>query len=97
MGQTLLAPSAQTDLLEAWLFITQENPAALIVLWTRSGKRPALWHRSPGWCGRGPNWYQVSVAWPTSTLYVLFYLTDKQGITVVRVLHHARDVNRATF
>ena len=28
---------------------------------------------------------------------VLFYLTDKQGITVVRVLHHARDVNRATF
>jgi len=36
-------------------------------------------------------------SWPTSTLYVLFYLADKQGITVVRVLHHGRDLNRATF
>jgi len=33
-------------------------------------------------------------SWPTSTAYVLFYLADEQGITVLRVLHHARDVQR---
>ncbi len=97
MGHTLFAQSAQTDLLEAWLFIAQENPAAAdrvmdailqeantLSLQPRMGRaRPEL--------GRGIR------TGPTSTPYVLFYLADKHGITVVRVLHHARDLNRATF
>ncbi|MDD2991295.1 MAG: type II toxin-antitoxin system RelE/ParE family toxin [Zoogloea sp.] len=31
-------------------------------------------------------------SWPTSTPYLLFYFVDDDGITVARVLHHARDV-----
>ena len=31
-------------------------------------------------------------SWPTSTPYILFYFVEDDGITVARVLHHARDV-----
>ncbi len=36
-------------------------------------------------------------SWPTSTPYLLFYLADEVGITVLRVLHHARDVRQIDF
>ena len=36
-------------------------------------------------------------SWPTSTRYILFYIPDDQGITVLRVLHHARDIQRIEF
>ena len=36
-------------------------------------------------------------SWPTSTHYILFYLPDDQGITVLRVLHHARDAQQIEF
>ncbi len=36
-------------------------------------------------------------SWPTSTPYMLFYLVDEEVITVIRVLHHARDVRRIEF
>ncbi|MBI5899284.1 MAG: type II toxin-antitoxin system RelE/ParE family toxin [Rhodocyclales bacterium] len=32
-------------------------------------------------------------SWPTSTPYILYYLARKAGgITILRVLHHARDI-----
>ena len=31
-------------------------------------------------------------SWPTSTRYILFYLPSVSGITVLRVLHHARGI-----
>jgi plasmid stabilization system protein ParE len=31
-------------------------------------------------------------SWPTSTPYILFYFLDTDGITIARVLHHARDM-----
>ena len=34
---------------------------------------------------------------PTSTSYILFYVAKADGATVIRVLHHARDVHRALF
>ena len=36
-------------------------------------------------------------SWPTSTPYVLFYVVNEQSITVLRVLHHARDVRQFGF
>ena len=36
-------------------------------------------------------------SWPTSTAYILFYLVDEKGAVVIRVLHHARDIQRALF
>ena len=31
-------------------------------------------------------------SWPTSTRYILFYVPADDGVTVLRVLHHARDI-----
>jgi toxin ParE1/3/4 len=31
-------------------------------------------------------------SWPTSTPYILFYFAESDGITIARVLHHARDI-----
>ena len=35
--------------------------------------------------------------WPTSSSYNLYYTVSSWGVTVVRVLHHARDVNSRLF
>lgn len=36
-------------------------------------------------------------SWPTSTPYLLFYFIDADGITIARVLHHARDVPAVSY
>ena len=97
MRRVLYAQSAQTDLLEAWLFIAKDNPAAadraLDAIAQESNTlslQPLMGRRRPE-LGRGIR------SWPASTSYVLFYLADKKGITVLRVLHHARDVQRVAF
>ena len=35
--------------------------------------------------------------WPTSSSYNLYYTVSSWGVTVVRVLHQARDVNSRLF
>ena len=34
---------------------------------------------------------------PTRTPYIIFYLPDTDGLLVVRVLHHARDIDADFF
>lgn len=36
-------------------------------------------------------------SWPTSTPYLLFYFADADGISIARVLHHARDVPAVSY
>lgn len=36
-------------------------------------------------------------SWPTSTPYILFYEADPQGILILRVLHHERDIQATDF
>ena len=88
---------AQADLLEAWLYIAGDNLAAadrvldsleqeakVLLLQTLMGRaRPEL-----GSAVR---------SWPTSTPYVLFYEVDGTELTVLRVLHHARDIRPGSF
>ncbi len=97
MGRVLYARSAQNDLLDAWLFIAKDNPAAADGVLDAIEQecntlslQPLMGRRRPE-LGRGVR------SWPTSTPYVLFYLAGKNGITVLRVLHHARDVQRVAF
>ena len=97
MGRVLYARSAQTDLLEAWLFIAEDKLAAAdqvldsIEQEANTLSLQPLMGRARPELGRGVR------SWPTSTPYILFYLAGKQDITVLRVLHHARDVQRQTF
>ncbi len=97
MARVMLAQNAQTDLLEAWLYIAEENePAANRLLDTIDRDAHTLLLQPL--MGRARLELADCVrSWPTSTPYILFYLADDEGIFVLRVLHHARDVRQVGF
>jgi plasmid stabilization system protein ParE len=97
MARVNFTQSAQADLLEAWLFIAEEHPAAADqILETIANEAETL--STQPLMGRARPELAVGVrSWPTSTRYILFYLADNYGVTVLRVLHHARDVRRIDF
>ena len=97
MGQVLFAQSAQTDLLEAWLFIAEDSLSAADQV-LDSIHREAITLATQPLMGRArPELADGVRSWPTSTPYILFYLADATGITVIRVLHHARDIQKTLF
>ncbi len=92
MTQVLFSESARTDLLEAWLFIAEESIEAA------DGVIEAIHHEAQTLSlqplmGRvRPELAEGVRSWPTSTRYILFYVPADDGVTVLRVLHHARDI-----
>lgn len=92
MNRVLYTRSAENDLLEAWLYVAEGNIEAadrLIDMIEAEGRTLALQPRM----GRTREELAAGLrSWPTSTPYVLFYFVAEHGITVARVLHHARDV-----
>mgnify|MGYP001069349311 CR=1 FL=1 len=97
MPRLLFTQSAQSDLLEAWLFIAEDNPAAADgVLAAIEDEAKAL--LAQPLMGRArPELAEGVRSWPTSTRYILYYLAMPEGITVLRVLHHARDIQQVPF
>ena len=97
MNKVRFAKSAQTDLLEAWLFIAEGNlNAADQVL--ESVEREADLLATQPLIGRArPELADGVRSWPTCTAYILFYLVDDNSVTVIRVLHHARDIKPTLF
>ena len=97
MALVTLTKSAQADLLEAWLYIAQENQQAADRVLDDIESEANTLSRQPMMGRARPELGSGVRAWPTSTPYVLFYLADGQGVTVLRVLHHARDVRQVAF
>jgi toxin ParE1/3/4 len=97
MAQVIYTQSAQTDLLESWLFIAEENlTAADRVLQVIEQEASTLLLQPM--MGRARRELGVGVrSWPTSTPYILFYVVTDEDVTVLRVLHHARDIERVLF
>ena len=89
--------SAQTDLLEAWLFIAEENLAAADRLLDQIKRETQTLLLQPLMGRARPELATDVRSWPTSTPYVLFYVVVEESITVLRVLHHARDVRQFGF
>ncbi len=97
MERVRYTQSAQTDLLEAWVFIAEDNPAAADRVLDTIERESNILLLQP-LMGRARVELAANIrSWPTSTPYMLFYLADEEGITVIRVLHHARDVRRIEF
>ncbi|OYU30631.1 MAG: plasmid stabilization system [Comamonadaceae bacterium PBBC2] len=91
------ARSAQTDLLEAWLFIAEENQIAADRVLDTIEHEAHLLLTQP-LMGRARSELGVGVrSWPTSTSYILYYVVSSNGIIVLRVLHHAPDVKQFHF
>lgn len=97
MSTVTLSQSAQTDLLEAWLYIAEENLLAADKLLDAINKEANTLALQPLMGRARPELADCLRSWPTSTPYLLFYLADEVGITVLRVLHHARDVRQIDF
>ena len=89
--------TAEADLLELWLTIAEENLTAAddaldVIQATASllGTQPEM--------GRArPELADGVRSLPTRTPYIIFYLSDEDGLLVVRVLHHARDIDADYF
>lgn len=92
MASLRFTRSAENDLLEAWLYVAEENPIAadhLIDKIETEGRNLLTYPE----LGRPRNELAKGLrSWPTSTPYIVFYFLDASGVIVARVLHHARDV-----
>ena len=97
MVAVAFAQSAQTDLLEAWLFIAEENLNAADRLLDTIEQEAEILATQPLMGRARPDLAETIRSWPTSTSYILFYVAETHGVTVIRVLHHARDVQKALF
>ena len=97
MTRVLFAQSAQADLLEAWLFIAEENVNAADSVIDAIDKEAQILALQPLMGRLRPELSQEVRSWPTSTRYILFYLPTQDGISVLRVLHHARDISNISM
>ncbi len=97
MAVVQLARSAETDLLEAWLFIAEENPDAADHVLEAIEREASVLATQPLMGRARPELVEGVRSWPTSTPYILYYTVATDGITVLRILHHARDVKRTAF
>lgn len=92
VGTIRHSASAENDLLEAWLYIAEDSIDAADRLLDRIDAAAHTLLMQPK-MGRMRDELAAGLrSWPTSTSYILFYFVGADGITIARVLHHARDV-----
>lgn len=97
MSRVLYTASAKNDLLDAWLYIAEDSAIAADRV-VESIHDEALALLKQPLMGRPRNELHTGLrSWPTSTPYVLFYFPADHGITVTRVLHHARDTQNIEY
>jgi len=97
MSQVLYTQSARTDLLEAWSFIAEGSIVAADNVLDTIDREASILALQPLMVRVRTELADGVHSWPTSTPYILFYLVNDTGITVLRALHHARDVQRGSF
>jgi len=97
MATVEFARHAEADLLEAWIFIAEKNQSAADTVLETIEHEAGILVKQP-LMGRARPELEAGVrSWPTSTPYILYYVVTPDGITVLRVLHHARDVQQISF
>lgn len=98
MTRVRYAQSARDDLFDAWLFIAKDSPAAADRVLDTIEQEANTLSGQPLMGRVRPELGKRVRSWPTSTSYILFYVSwETEGITVLRILHHARDIQRTDF
>jgi len=92
MTNVLFSDSAKSDLLEAWLFIAEESIDAADGVIEAIYQEAQILSLQPLMGRVRSELAQDIRSWPTSTRYILFYVPSEDGVKVVRILHHARDI-----
>ena len=88
---------AEADLLDLWLTIAEENLVAADESLDAVQSTAALLATQPEMGRVRPELSSGLRSFPTRTPYIIFYLPEEGGLLVVRVLHHARDINAEYF
>src|SRR5512135_682612 len=90
VSKVLRRPEAKADLIEIWLYIAEENPAAAEALLESINDKCRTLATSP-LMGRTRDELHPGIrSFPVGHC-VIFYQPIEDGIEVVRVLHGARD------
>ena len=97
MPRIRFTDSAETDLLEIWLNIAEDNLVAADESLDSIQATIALLSSQPQMGRARPELTNGLRSFPTDTPYIIFYLPDGDGLLVVRVLHHARDIDMEYF
>ena len=97
MLQLVFTERAQADLLEAWLYIAEENLAAADRVLDTVEQESKVLLMQPLMGRARPELGNQVRSWPSATPYILCYEVDDTELTVLRVLHHARDVRLVSF
>jgi plasmid stabilization system protein ParE len=88
---------AQRDLDEAWLYIAEESLTAADNMITTILREAKVLATQPLMGRQRPDLARGLRSWPTSTSYILFYVIKGDDVVVIRVLHHARDMQHITW
>ncbi len=97
MPRIRYARVAEADLLELWLSIAEENLVAADEVLDSIQTTVLLLSSQPELGRVRPELADGLRSCPTRTQYIIFYLPEADGLMVVRVIHHARDVNDNYF
>lgn len=89
--------SAEADLLELWLNIAEENLVAADESLDLIQATVSLLGTQPEMGRARPELADGLRSFPTRTPYIIFYVPDGDDLLVVRVLHHARDIDAEYF
>lgn len=89
--------SAETDLQELWLTIAEENLVAADESLDLIQATVSLLGAQPEMGRARPELADGLRSFPTRTPYIIFYVPDEDGLLVIRVLHHARDIDAEYF
>ncbi len=89
--------SAETDLLELWLTIAEDNLVAADKSLDSIQSAVSLLAAQPEMGRVRPELADGLRSFPTRTPYIIFYVSDEDGLLIVRVLHHARDIDAEYF
>jgi len=97
MGRVRFAQAAETDLLEIWLTIAEDNPVAADGVLDAIHETSLLLGGQTQMGRARPELSEGLRSFPTRNRYILFYVVDGEDVVVVRVLHHARDIDPEFF
>ena len=97
MSHVHFTDSAKNDLLGLWLYMAERNPPAADAALDSIKESVLLLANQPEMGRARPELADDLRSFPTRTPYIVFYIPEGGGVMVIRVLHHARDIDEEYF
>ena len=94
MAKVVVSPAAKADLVDIFLYIAQDNFAAAERVYQKLEESFSSIARQPG-IGRERNEYGPGIRILPVGNYVLYYKQAQETVSILRVLHGARDQMKA--